>query len=310
MEILRSNQNATIRRLAGLRNNRRRRAAGVVLVDGARETRRAVESGLKMLGFYQAVDGERVSPDAEMLAGEESDLQHVRAHAERAGVARGVTRDLFSKICYGEAEGRCLAEFAAPGDSFADLPPLPPGLILVLDRLEKPGNLGAIFRSADAAGVAAVLLSDCPTERFNANAIRGSLGAVFTVPSASGTQSEVSEFLGDHVDQVLAMRVEGSAPLFDTDLRPSGPRRRIAVVLGSESDGLGTRWQRWNQNSSDDDATPPGPPIPTLPIPGIRLPMAGRVDSLNVSVSAALVAFEFVRQRASAVDPDARCDPF
>ncbi|MCM2373093.1 TrmH family RNA methyltransferase [Aporhodopirellula aestuarii] len=299
MEILRSSQNATIRRLIGLRNNRRRRAAGVVLVDGARETLRAIESGLRLLGFYEQIDS------GSLPVGGGSELQIVRAHAVDLGVYRGVTRELFAKVCYGEAEDRCLAEFENPGDSIANLPPLAPGLILVLDQVEKPGNVGAVFRTADGAGVSAVLLSDCPSDRFNSNAIRGSLGAVFTVPSASGTAEEIADFLAGQVDGVFAMRVEGSTPLYTVDLRANGSRGRIAVVLGSESDGLGPRWQTWKKT----DETHENASV-DAPIAGIRLPMAGRVDSLNVSVSAALVAFETVRQRNNPGETDLRNNCF
>ncbi|EMI42790.1 TrmH family RNA methyltransferase [Rhodopirellula sp. SWK7] len=288
MEILRSSQNATIRRLVGLRNNRRRRAAGVVLVDGARETLRAIESGMRLLGFYEQVDGEALPVEGG------PELREVRSHAIEAGVYRGVTRELFSKVCYGEADDRCLAEFAHPGDSLSDLPTLKPGLVLVLDRVEKPGNVGAIFRTADGAGISAVLLCDCPSDRFNSNAIRGSLGAVFTVPSASGTASEIADFLSKQVDEVFAMRVEGSTSLYTVNLRADGPRGRNAVIMGSEADGLGQRWQTWQK--PNDSA---GSSSSEVSIPGIHLPMAGRVDSLNVSVSAALVLFEAVRQRSN-----------
>lgn len=292
LEILRSNQNPTIRRLVGLRNHRRRRAAGVILVDGARETRRALESGLQLQGFYEPVANNVQRGPAPAEENENVDLQQVRLQAVQHGVYRGIASELFAKVCYGEASGRCLAEFAAPGDSVSDLPDLPPGLILVLDRVEKPGNLGAIFRSADAAGVSAVLLSDCPSDRFNSNAIRGSLGAVFTVPSARGSQAEIAAFLSAQVDNIFAMRVEGSVPLYHTNLRADGERGRIAVVLGSEADGLKQRWRSWHPFAPADHEL-----TPELPIAGIRLPMAGQVDSLNVSVSAALVAYESVRQQ-------------
>lgn len=288
MEILRSSQNATIRRLVGLRSNRRRRAAGVVLVDGARETRRAVEAGLVLRGYYEQVD---TDGNAVMQG---TDGEFVRSHAIAAGVYRGVVPELFSKVCYGEAADRCVAEFEAPGDRLADLPRLPPGLILVLDAVEKPGNVGAVFRTADATGVAAVLLSDCPSDRFNSNAIRGSLGAVFTVPSAAGSQQEIAAFLAREVDDVFAMRVEGSQSLYDVNLRSTGPHGRIAVVLGSEADGLGERWRSWPKTTDADPAN-----TGERPISGIHLPMAGRVDSLNISVSAAVVAFESVRQHGN-----------
>ncbi|WP_231603102.1 TrmH family RNA methyltransferase [Neorhodopirellula pilleata] len=259
-----------------MRNHRRRRAAGVVLVDGARETLRAMESGLNLRGFYEPVD------DSGEFSVEVDGLTDARRRAIELGKHRGVIREVFAKMCYGEAMQRCVAEFDAPGDRLADLPPLQPGLILVLDRVEKPGNLGAVFRSADAAGVAAVLLCDCPSDRFNSNAIRGSLGAVFSVPSASGTQVEVNEYLTQHVSRVAAMRVEGAGSLFEFDFRCD----QVAVILGSEADGLGERWMTW------------GPPNEPRLVDAVKLPMAGQVDSLNVSVSAAIVAYEAVRQRS------------
>lgn len=257
------------------RNNRRRRAAGIVLVDGARETLRAIESGMVLRGFYEPVDG-----GGEFMVDVDG-LAEARRLAIARGVHRGVAAELFAKICYGDAMQRCVAEFEAPGGAIADLPPPRPGLILVLDRIEKPGNLGAIFRTADAAGVAAVLLCECPTDPFNSNAIRGSLGAVFTVPSGSGTRDEINAYLSQHARLVFGMRVEGARSLYEVDMRAD----HVAVILGSEADGLADRWQTWG-----------GPDHPRT-VEAVQLPMAGFVDSLNVSVSAAIVAYEAVRQR-------------
>ncbi|MEO9935490.1 RNA methyltransferase [Rhodopirellula bahusiensis] len=273
METIRSLQNAAVRRIVSLRRSRKRRAAGVVLVDGPRESLRAIEAGLKLAAFYEIES--KASDSANQSEMPEQAV--ARRHAMDAGVHRWVTADVFRKIAYTASTDRCVAEFVAPDDSLEQLAnhsSFNDGLILVLDRVEKPGNLGAVFRSADAAGVSAVLLSDCPSDRFNPNAIRGSLGAVFTVPSASGSGSDVSSFLQTHGYRVAAMRVEGSRPLFEFDLRG-----KVAVVLGSEADGLAGRW-------AGDSVEP------------VALPMAGHVDSLNVSVSAAVVAYETVRQRS------------
>lgn len=278
LEILLSAQNPTIRRLISLRNNRRRRAAGVVLVDGARETLRAIESGMKLNAFFEPVDA------AGQWIGEADGLAEARTHAMADGVHRGVSQSLFAKVCYGDAQQRCVAEFEAPSDGILDMPVPRPGLILVIDRVEKPGNVGAIFRTADAAGVAAVLLCDCPSDRFNSNAIRGSLGAVFTVVSGSGSRDEVNEYLTRHVEKVFAMRVEGATSLYATDLSvPS-----VAVILGSEADGLADRWHDWGVGADRREVV------------GVKLPMNGFVDSLNVSVSAAIVAYEANRQRSAA----------
>ncbi|MAP08347.1 MAG: rRNA methyltransferase [Rhodopirellula sp.] len=274
METIRSLQNAAVRRIVSLRRSRKRRAAGVVLVDGPRESLRAIEAGLKLTAFYE------IEPKPSETSGppDMPEQAVARLHAIDAGVHRWVTAEVFRKIAYTASTDRCVAEFVAPDDSLEQLlgrSSWNDGLVLVLDRVEKPGNLGAVFRSADAAGVSAVLLSDCPSDRFNPNAIRGSLGAVFTVPSASGSESQIEAFLKTHGYRVAAMRVEGSRPLFDSDLRG-----KVAVVLGSEADGLADRW-------AGDSIDP------------VALPMAGHVDSLNVSVSAAIVAFEAVRQRSN-----------
>lgn len=287
LEIIRSSRNAAIRRLLTLRNNRRRRAEGAVLVDGARETLRAIESGLTLRAFYEPVNA---SGDTLI---DVDGIEAARQHASEIGVHRGVSTELFAKICYGDAQQRCVAEFTATDDSVTNMGPPPPGVILVLDRVEKPGNIGAVFRTADAAGVAAVLLCDCPSDRFNSNAIRSSLGAVFTVPSGSGTQAEVNEYLSRYVDDVYSMRVEGASSFYDADLRAD----RVAVILGSEADGLGDRWLHFGQTTAASQSDSSSLENDSRLIQAVKLPMAGRVDSLNVSVSAAIVAFEAVRQR-------------
>ncbi|WP_338020179.1 RNA methyltransferase [Rhodopirellula sp. P2] len=272
METIRSLQNAAVRRIVSLRRSRKRRAAGVVLVDGPRESLRAIEAGLKLVAFYEI----EPKPSDSSQKSEMPEQAVVRRQAIDSGVHRWLTPEVFRKIAYTASTDRCVAEFVAPDDSLGQLTAHPAwneGLVLVLDQVEKPGNLGAVFRSADAAGVSAVLLSDCPSDRFNPNAIRGSLGAVFTVPSASGSESEIAGFLKAQGYRVAAMRVEGSRPLFESDLRG-----KLAVVLGSEADGLADRWSaEW--------------------VEPVALPMAGHVDSLNVSVSAAIVAYEAMRQR-------------
>ncbi len=151
-------------------------------------------------------------------------------------------------------------------------------IVLVLDRIEKPGNIGAVFRCADAAGIDAVLLSDS-SDLFNPNAIRSSLGCVFHVRSASGTESQVKQFLVDRGIRAMAARVESSSTVWSADFE--GP---IAIILGSEAEGLGDRWRE----------------IGNHPVEGIRIPMSGKVDSLNVSVSAAVIAFEAKRRRETA----------
>jgi TrmH family RNA methyltransferase len=146
-------------------------------------------------------------------------------------------------------------------------------LIAVLEGVEKPGNVGAVLRSADAAGVSAVILADGRTDLYNPNAIRASSGTIFSMPVCEATSSDVLAWLRERGFRIAAARVDGSVPYTKVDYR--GP---TAIVLGSEATGLSPIW------SGND-------------IQAVRLPMLGAADSLNVSVTAAVLFYEALRQR-------------
>lgn len=271
--VLRSPANPTVRHLVRMRDNRARRRAERVIVDGWRESAQALQSKLELCGVYL--------PESISIQPEHHADESIRAVLEIARSRRCIHRvaePIMERIAYGQSHRGIVAEFVQPASSLADLAVPDDPLILVLDQIEKPGNLGAIYRSADAAGVDAILLCDS-CDLFNPNAIRSSLGSVFHIPSAPGSESEIGEFLLDHGIRPLAARVESSRPLWQTDL--TGP---LAVILGSEASGLGRSWQA----------------LGGIPIPGVRIPMLGRIDSLNVSVSAAVIAMEARRQREEA----------
>jgi len=139
--------------------------------------------------------------------------------------------------------------------------------------VEKPGNIGAVLRSADAAGATAVIVCDPLTDLYNPNLIRASIGAFFTVPLVACTSQECIRFLKDNGIAILTAQLQDSHLYYDTDMR-----RPVAIVMGTEADGLTTVWRE----AADAH---------------IRIPMLGRLDSLNVSVSAAILLFEAVRQR-------------
>lgn len=149
-------------------------------------------------------------------------------------------------------------------------------LFLVLDRMEKPGNLGAALRTADAAGVRCVLLSDPVSETWNPNAIRSSLGAIFTVPLAIASAEDLQEWLVKNRVQLFAARADGGQSYTDTDF-PT----KTALIIGNEAEGLGDRWK-------------------SKGIESVHIPMLGAIDSLNASVSGALLMFEVLRQWRSA----------
>ena len=259
--LITSLTNPTVKHLVRMRDNRARRKAGRVLVDGWRETKRALEAGLRPLGVY-ATQFERADWATELASD---------------ALCR-VSDDVLQKIAYGQSDRGVVAEFERPAWNLQELQVPCSGLILVMDRIEKPGNAGAVFRCADACGADAVLLTPESSDPFNPNLIRSSLGAVFTVPSASVSEQDARQWLAQRDYRVCAARVESSRPLWESDL--TGP---LAIVIGNEADGLGANWQ------SDDK----------LSIDGVRIPMLGQVDSLNASVAAAVILYESQRQRSN-----------
>ncbi len=149
-----------------------------------------------------------------------------------------------------------------------------PPLFIVLERVEKPGNLGAVLRSADAAAATAVIICDPLTDLYNPNLIRSSIGACFTVPMVACTSEECIAFMKEHGVQILTAQLQDSKLYYDTPMDIP-----TAIVMGTESTGLTDIWRQ----AADAH---------------IRIPMLGRLDSLNVSVSAAILLFEAVRQRS------------
>lgn len=272
--VLQSTANPTVKRLVRMRDNRARRRSHCVIVDGWRETARAIQAGLQLCGVFVP---EVLVPE-EGLTGTEDDEQRLIVDAARqSDVLQLVTPGVMEKISYGQSPRGVVAEFAEPDRGLGQLSVSHKPLILVLDGIEKPGNVGAVFRCADAAGVDAVIITGDGGDVFNPNAIRSSLGAVFTVPSAVGSEEDVKLLLNRRNVRLLAARVESAQSLWATDL--STP---LAIILGSEADGLGDRWR------CDAEGRP---------IDGVRIPMAGQVDSLNISASAAVLAFAVARVR-------------
>jgi TrmH family RNA methyltransferase len=269
--LVRSATNPRIRQLVRLRDNRARRKANCVLVDGWRETNRAAQAGLTIQGLFVAES-----------ALDEPLLRRLDPQLSKSTL---VSDALLQQICYGDSPRGIVAVFDRPTRSLEQLcvPACP--LLLILDRIEKPGNVGAIFRSADAVGIDALLLCES-ADVFNPNAIRNSLGSVFEVPFACGDEAELGQFLIDRQITPIAARVESSTPLWETDL--GGP---LAIIVGSEAHGLHDRWRWLCGGSANESQQRPAE------IQGVRIPMHGSGDSLNVSTSAAVILYEAARQR-------------
>ncbi len=264
--IIDSPANPRIRAAAALRERRDRERSGLTLVDGGRESLRAVGAGVEVETAF-------VCPD--LLTSEDA-----RAAVEglrRRGLGEAVvevSERAFEKLAYGDrSDGIVLVIRPAPR-RLADLELGPAPLVVVTEDVEKPGNLGAILRSADGAGADAVMAVG-GTDVFNPNVIRASVGTVFSVPIAVAPASEAMAWLREHGIRIVAARTDAQRLYADADL--TGP---LAIALGSERVGLSAEWHRAD-------------------VEGVRLPMAGVADSLNVSVAAAVLLYEAWRQRRS-----------
>ena len=185
-----------------------------------------------------------------------------------------VTPQVYEKMAYrGSTEGM-IAVAKCKEHSLASLTLSPSHpLIIVLESVEKPGNLGAVLRSAEASGVDAVIVCDPLTDMYNPNLIRASIGGVFSVPTAVCTSQECIAFLKERGIKILTAQLQDSYEYYDYDMTSA-----TAIVMGTESTGLTDQWRQ----AADAH---------------IRIPMLGRLDSLNVSVSAAILMYEALRQR-------------
>lgn len=262
--LISSLQNQRVKDAAKLRDRRQRDKQRRFLIDGIREIERAIDADVKLCDAF-------VCP--ELLASDDARHLHVRLDREHGDLLLHVTREVFEKLTFGERCDGIIATAKTPHRRLEDLKLPDDALVCILENVEKPGNLGAILRSADAAGISAVITADSRTDLFNPNAVRASLGTIFHVPTAIADADTTLAWLRERGFRIWATRV-GSGPIY-TEADYRGP---TALVLGSEAEGLSARW--WN-----DDIRP------------LHLPMLGRADSLNVSVAAAVVFYEALRQR-------------
>ena len=274
MPLIDSPRNPRIRDALELRDRGPRLATGRTIVDGARECRRAVEAGSAVETAF-VCSALAVSPDA---------VEALRAVAALRIEIVEVSERVHDRLAFGNRGDGLVLVARTPDVGLDRLRPGQEPLVLVTEDVEKPGNLGAILRTADAAGCDAVIAIG-GTDLFNPNVIRASVGTVFSLPVAAAGAEETLDWLRRHGIRPVAARVDAPRAYTDADLRGA-----VAIVLGSESDGLSATWQ---------DSV----------IEGVRLPMHGRADSLNVSVAAAVLAFEARRQRDLAADPPPRSAP-
>jgi len=257
--------NPRIKRVVKLKQRKGRDEEGLTVVDGLRETSRAREAGIPFEELY-------LCPELlEKFAGPQA-LAQVRAWG---ATADEVSKEVFAKISFGDRHEGVAAVIRSRSFPLDASRLLKNPLVVVVEHVEKPGNLGAILRSCDGAGVDAVIVADTQTDLWNPNVIRASTGIVFSMMLMQADGKQVKEFLDKQGIRVLAAAPQGGQDYFSVDLKGA-----LALVVGAEDEGLSDFWL-----SSD--------------ALRISIPMRGRADSLNVSNTAAILAYEALRQRRS-----------
>ncbi len=261
-ERITSTANPRIKALARLKTRKGRDAAKRFLIEGHRELERAAAAGV-------AIDELVFSPDL----GGDREAGLVEQIGDGGVPVLEVGPDAFAKVSMRQHPDGLLAVAETRATELEDLELDDPALVLVLDGIEKPGNLGAIVRTADGAGVDAVLVTNPRVEPTNPNAIRASQGAVFSIPIAVAAAADVAAWAEAAGLHIIAVSPEADRSVWETDL--TGP---VALVIGSEAAGIGAE-------------------LRAAAVPA-SLPMRGSADSLNASVAAGVVLYETLRQRS------------
>lgn len=254
-EYITSSANPKFKRLiALLQKSSERRESALFTVEGVREISHCIEAGYKPDCIFFCPD----------IVSEET-LPQCRHFALSAG--------LYAKAAYREGTEGAIGVFQAIEHPLSSLHLKDNPLIAVLESVEKPGNLGAVLRTCDAAGADALVICDPRTDLYNPNLIRASIGAVFTVPTAVCTTAQAITFLKSKGIRILTAQLQDSSLYYDCPMT-----KGTAIVMGTEATGLSDKWRQ----AADAH---------------ICIPMLGKLDSLNVSVSAAILLYEAVRQR-------------
>ena len=253
--MITSKSNPKIKNVVKLQKSSERREQNRIIIEGRREIERAVACGFVVDTLFICNELLRESV------------------CINANVIEEVSLEVFEKIAYREGSDGLLAVAIPKYSELKDFRPKKNPLIIVLETVEKPGNLGAVMRTADAAGVDAVIIADPRTDLFNPNAIRASIGTIFSVPLFACSSKECIKWLKSNDIIIYCTYLKASIDYLDADFRQGS-----AIVMGTEATGISDIWvEAADQN--------------------LIIPMNGIADSLNVSVTTAIVVFEAIRQR-------------
>jgi TrmH family RNA methyltransferase len=260
-DIITSRQNPKIKNTILLQKQRERRQQNIFVTEGLKEIEKAAKAGYEF---------ETVFFCPKIIS-----VENLEKYFPENGAKQiyEVSREVFEKMAYRENSGGIIVLAKPPDHSIENLLLPENSLILVIESVEKPGNLGALYRTADAAGIDAVLICDPKTDLYNANSIRASLGCVFTIQTALTDSKTAVDFLKKRKIKIFTTYLQAAVPYHTVNFTQSS-----AIVIGTEATGISKIWvDEADQN--------------------IIIPMRGEVDSMNVSTSAAVVIFEACRQR-------------
>jgi RNA methyltransferase, TrmH family len=254
-----STQNPKVKNLLALEKPRERRKQCLFVVEGKKEIGLALKAGYKIGNLFFCED---------MITRQE--LESLGADDK---LMIPVSKDVFDKIAVRENSGGVLAVAEQKTHRLDEIKLKPNPLVLVLESVEKPGNLGAILRTADASGVDAVVICDPQTDFYNPNVIRSSIGCIFTVQTASASSEDTLKWLRQNNIAIFCTYLKASQAYHLVDYK-----QPCAIVMGTEATGLSDTWV--NASTAN-----------------IIIPMQGEIDSMNVSTATAVVVFEAKRQR-------------
>lgn len=254
-----STQNAKIKQIVALQKPRERKKSGTFLIEGVREISLAQQGGITLREVYVCEDLFVADPSYPIQLNEL--------------IVYSITTEIFEKVSYRSHSGGILVVGETPNRTLDHLTPKKDPFYLVIEQVEKPGNIGAVLRTADAAGLDGLIICDPATDLYNPNIIRASLGCLFTVPTAVTSNEALSTFFSNHDIKSFATLPE-TKKLYTKSSYKGG----IAILMGAESTGLSDFWRARASCQ-------------------IRIPMEGKIDSLNISNAAAIVIYEALRQR-------------
>jgi len=253
-------KNEKVKALEKLQKPRIRAEKNLIIVEGEREIQLACEAGLKISDFFYCPQ----------LIKNQKALSIIKTQAININT---VTPEIFKKMAYKENPDGFLATISPTYPNLKDLKLTKNPLIIVLESVEKPGNLGGILRTAYAAGVEVVIINDPQTDIYNPNVIRASMGYIFTVPTVIASISETVKFLKDKRIISYGTTIKGGEQYTKANFK-----KPTALVMGTENSGLSQNWLKKIEKK-------------------ITIPMKAKIDSLNVSVSTAIIVYEALRQR-------------